>query len=154
MTAPSEDPAVVVPSGPGASTTTRTGTGSGPGATAAAGVARSFWAGDAWARDAPVRPALTRYRIIAWTVGVGLITLVLVGVPLKYLADAGAVVAIVGPIHGVLYIVYLLATLDLATRARFSLPRTILLMLAGTIPFVSFVAERSVTHQLRDHAER
>ena len=36
--------------------------------------------------------ALTRYRIIAWIVGVVLILLVVVGMPLKYLADNASVV--------------------------------------------------------------
>ena len=41
------------------------------------------------------------------------------------------------------------ATFDLATKARLPLRRTVLVMLAGTIPFVSFVAERSVTRDVR-----
>lgn len=93
----------------------------------------------------PVLDALLRYRIIAYVVGVGLIVLVLIGVPLKYGADIDGVVAVVGPLHGVLYVVYLLLTLDLARRIRLDPIVTILVMLAGTIPFLSFVAERKVT---------
>jgi integral membrane protein len=93
--------------------------------------------------------ALLRYRVIAWVVGVGLVILVLVGVPLKYAADQDAVVAVVGPVHGFLYIGYLLATLDLAVRGRWPVRRTVLVMLAGTVPFLSFVAERVVTRLVR-----
>ena len=53
--------------------------------------------------------ALTRYRIIAWIVGVVLIVLVVVGMPLKYLGDNDTVVAAVGPAHGFLFMVYLVA---------------------------------------------
>jgi integral membrane protein len=94
------------------------------------------------------RGALLRYRAIAWIVGVGLITLVLVGVPLKYAAHSEGVVEVVGPAHGFLYILYLLATVDLAIRMRWPVLRTLLLMAAGTIPFLSFVAERYVTRQV------
>jgi integral membrane protein len=66
-------------------------------------------------------------------------------VPLKYLADSPGVVSVVGPLHGFLYMVYLVATVNLAFRARWSPVKTVLVMLAGTIPFVSFVAERKVT---------
>ena len=72
----------------------------------------------------PARPtpdvvaALKRYRVGAWVVGVGLLVLVLIGMPLKYLAGDGTVVAIVGPIHGFLYMGYLLLTADLAYRDR------------------------------------
>ncbi|GAA2517052.1 DUF3817 domain-containing protein [Winogradskya humida] len=91
--------------------------------------------------------ALTRYRTIAWIVGVVLIVLVLVGMPLKYIGDNDFVVAAVGPIHGFLYMVYLVATWDLSRRAGWPLGRMLLVMLAGTIPFFSFWAERVVTHK-------
>ena len=89
--------------------------------------------------------ALTRYRIIAWIVGVVLIVLVLVGMPLKYIGDDDSVVAAVGPAHGFLFMVYVALTFDLGRRAKWPLSRMLLVMLAGTIPFFSFWAERKVT---------
>jgi integral membrane protein len=38
---------------------------------------------------------------------------------------------------------------DLARRARWDLGRTVLFLLAGTVPFMSFVAERKATHLLQ-----
>jgi integral membrane protein len=96
-----------------------------------------------------MRGALTRYRVMAYVVGVWLVVLVLVAVPLKYLADQPRPVEIVGPVHGFLYMVYLVTVVDLAFRARWSPVRTVLVMLAGTIPFLSFYAERRVTAELR-----
>ena len=89
--------------------------------------------------------ALTRYRVIAYVVGVVLITLVIVGMPLKYVWDQPGVVETVGPAHGFLYMLYLLAAFDLGRRAAWPLGRMLLVMLAGTVPFVSFYAERVVT---------
>ncbi|MFF5175058.1 DUF3817 domain-containing protein [Micromonospora sp. NPDC000089] len=97
--------------------------------------------------------ALKRYRAIAWIVGVALAVLVLVGMPLKYAFDEPAVVAVVGTAHGWLYMLYLAATFDLGRRVNWPLKRMLLVMLAGTIPFVSFVAERKVTHELAGRAE-
>ncbi|HEX6497619.1 MAG TPA: DUF3817 domain-containing protein [Micromonosporaceae bacterium] len=94
--------------------------------------------------------ALTRYRVVAWVVGVWLLLLVFVAMPLKYVAHNPALVEIVGPIHGFLYIVYLAVTFDLAVRSRWSAVRTVLVMLAGTIPVMSFVAERKVTGWARE----
>jgi integral membrane protein len=93
-----------------------------------------------------VQGALTRYRIIAWIVGVGLLALVVIGMPLKYIGGNDTVVAIVGPAHGFLFMVYLVLTFDLARRANWPFTRMALVMLAGTIPFLSFWAERKVTH--------
>ena len=99
--------------------------------------------------------ALTRYRIIAWIVGVVLIVLVLIGMPLKYLGDNDAVVAGVGPAHGFLFMVYIAATFDLGRRVRWPLSRMLLIMLAGTIPFLSFYAERKVTASIQgDKSEK
>ena len=96
--------------------------------------------------------ALTRYRVIAWVVGVLLVLLTLVGMPMKYLGDDDTVVALIGPVHGFAYMGYLVLTADLARRARWPLGQTLLVALAGTVPFVSFVAERVVTRKVRTPA--
>lgn len=97
--------------------------------------------------------ALTRFRVMAYIVGVFLLVLVFVAMPLKYLADQPTLVAVVGPAHGFLYMVYLVTAFDLAVRAKWPFGRTILVLLAGTIPVMSFVAERKVTGWVRQHSE-
>ena len=92
--------------------------------------------------------ALLRYRVMAYTVGVGLIILVFVGMPLQFGAGHPSVVQIVGPLHGFLYIVYLLAALDLARRARFSLLQMAAMVGAGLLPFLAFIIERYITRDL------
>lgn len=94
--------------------------------------------------------ALTRFRVVAYVVGVVLIVLMLVAMPLKYLADYPTLVEVVAPFHGFLYVVYLVVSFDLAMRARWPLSRTVLLLLAGTVPVVSFVAERWATARIRE----
>jgi integral membrane protein len=93
--------------------------------------------------------ALSRYRVVAWVVGVLLVVLTLVGMPMKYAGGDDTVVAVVGPVHGFVYMGYLLLTADLARRARWQLGMTLLVALAGTVPFVSFIAERIVTRRVR-----
>ncbi len=105
--------------------------------------------------DDPARglaPALLRYRVMAYVVGVGLATLVFVGVPLQYGAGIPQVDAIVGPVHGFLYIVYLLAAVDLARRARFTLLQMAAMIGAGFVPLLAFVIEHRVTRRLRQDA--
>jgi integral membrane protein len=93
--------------------------------------------------------ALTRFRVMAYVVGVLLLVLVFVAMPLKYFADRPTMVSIVGPMHGFLYMVYLVAAFDLALRAKWTFQRTLLVLLAGTVPVMSFVAERKVTGWIR-----
>ncbi len=96
--------------------------------------------------------ALTRYRVMAYVVGVLLLVLVFVAMPLKYFADQPLLVAVVGPMHGFLYMVYLVTAFDLAVRAKWPFVRTLLVLLAGTVPVMSFVAERKVTRWIRQPA--
>ena len=95
-----------------------------------------------------VARSLRRYQLLAWTVGVGLLVLVAVGMPLQYAGVTSAVVRIVGPLHGVIYMVYLVAAFDLARRSRFSLPQMVLMLCAGFLPVLAFVIERRVAHRV------
>ncbi|MGH9129406.1 MAG: DUF3817 domain-containing protein [Acidimicrobiales bacterium] len=92
--------------------------------------------------------ALLRYRVMAYIVGIGLIILVLVGVPLQYAAGEPAVVSIVGPIHGILYVVYLLAAYDLSRKAHFKLGQLVAMVAAGFVPFLAFYVERRTTKRI------
>ncbi len=91
---------------------------------------------------------LTRYRAMAWVVGVLLIALTLAMVA-KYGFDSPEAVAVVAPLHGALFVVYLLAALQLALARRWSLGFTALVLVSGTVPLLSFVMERRVTARER-----
>ncbi len=93
--------------------------------------------------------ALLRYRVMAWIVGVLLVALVLVAVPLKHLGGVDEPVAVIGTAHGWLYAIFFVTACDLALRARWTLKGTILVLLAGTVPILSFVAERIATRKTR-----
>ena len=92
---------------------------------------------------------LLRYRIMALVTGTLLLVLVLVAVPLKYAADSPGLTSVVGVAHGFLFMVYLLATLDLGIRLRWHPVKLVVVMACGTIPFASFIAERRITREVR-----
>ncbi len=98
--------------------------------------------------------ALTRYRVMAYVTGVLLLVLLFVAMPMKYLGDDERLVSVVGVLHGWLYMVYLAAAGFLAYRLRWGLVRSGLVLLAGTVPFASFVAERSVVRDVLPHVRR
>ncbi len=94
------------------------------------------------------RGALARYRVLAYVVGVGLLALV-VAMVLKYGFDNASSMAVVGPVHGFLYAVYLVFAFDLALKTRWSVKGTLVVLVSGMIPFLSFVVERRVTRKVR-----
>jgi integral membrane protein len=88
---------------------------------------------------------LIRYRVMAYTTAVLLIVLVFVGIPLQVAAGKTDVVKVVGTLHGYLYLVYLGVAFDLTRKLRVPLGWMLLVLLAGTVPFCAFVAERKLT---------
>jgi len=99
--------------------------------------------------------AFTRYRIMAWVTGVVLGTLTIWAVLGYSLWDyAGTDVKPelyrwLWVIHGWLYVIYLVTGVDLCFRMRYSVVRTVGILIAGTIPFMSFVAEYLVHRSIR-----
>ena len=104
-------------------------------------------------RAVPDRLVLA-FRVLAWLTGIALLLLVFVAMPLKYLADEPWLSDRLGMLHGMLlYPAYVVVSFVVGYRARWTLTRTVLVILAGTVPFMSFVAERSVLRQLHGQAQ-
>ncbi|MEJ7706463.1 MAG: DUF3817 domain-containing protein [Nocardioidaceae bacterium] len=104
-----------------------------------------------------MRGALLRYRAMAYIVGVLLIVLICIGVPLDHLVTEGNawqevgafITSYLGVLHGFLYMIFLVTAADLARRARFPLSFTLLILVLGTVPFLSFWGERQSTRRAR-----
>ncbi len=94
--------------------------------------------------------ALLRFQVMAFITGVLLAVMTVIGLPYKYLFDGSAAWYSIGWIaHGWLYIAYVIVSLDLVFRMKWHLGKALLIVLAGTIPFMSFVAERWVTRRVK-----
>ena len=108
--------------------------------------------------------SLTRYRVLAYATGVFLLLLTLHVIiqavqwqsnDIPYSQAEGLGKWIPGgdvwipATHGWLYLAYVVASVDLWMRTRLPAGRMLLVVLAGTVPVMSFVAERWVTGKLR-----
>jgi integral membrane protein len=83
---------------------------------------------------------------MAYVTGVVLVVLCFVGIPLQ-VAGHPAVANDVGVVHGILYIIYLVAAWLLARRLGLAVKPTVIMLLAGTIPIMTFIVERWVTRK-------
>lgn len=99
--------------------------------------------------DEAIGQALLRYRVMATVVGVLLIALIFVAVPLNHLADVPEPSTVLGTAHGWLYGLFFLSAVDLALRARWTPGGFLLTVIAGTVPVLSFFAERRATARMR-----
>jgi len=88
--------------------------------------------------------ALKRYRVMAYITGMSLLVLIFVIMPLRYIGGEEKPSEYFSPFHGLMYMLYVITVFDLFTRAKWSLVRMVLVMLAGCVPFISFVAEHRV----------
>ncbi len=86
------------------------------------------------------------YRVMAYVTGVVLIVLCVLAILQAFLADSAAVNA-VGTVHGALYIVYLLTAFPLSRRLKLAAWPTVGILLAGTVPVMTFVVERRISHR-------
>ena len=90
--------------------------------------------------------AVLRYRVMAYVTGVVLVVLCFVGIPLQ-VAGHPAVANNVGVVHGILYIIYLVFAWILSRKLGLAIKPTVIMLLAGTIPIMTFIVERWVTRR-------
>jgi len=93
-----------------------------------------------------VRLNVALYRVMAYVTGVVLIVLCVLAI-MQIWVDDGAAVNAVGTVHGALYIVYLLVSFPLTRRLRLAPKPTVAVLLAGTVPVMTFIVERHISHR-------
>jgi integral membrane protein len=96
------------------------------------------------------------YRILAFVVGVLLAFGALIVLPCKYLLTDGSTLQTFGEdatvvwiFHGWIFIIYCVVTFFLAVRVRWTIPFTILVLVAGLIPLLIFWVEHWVMERLK-----
>ena len=102
--------------------------------------------------DRAIHGAVRRYRVMAFVVGTALLVLTAI-VILQYGFDLRSQMKtpemIVAPVHGYLYIIYLVVAGDLARRAKWRLGRIVLVVCSGFVPFLAFIVEHRVYAQMQ-----
>ena len=88
-------------------------------------------------------------RILGFLEGVSLLVLVFVAVPLKYGTNAPTLTKTLGPIHGALFLLFILNTLSVGVEQKWAFSKTTWkVILACFIPFGTFYIDRKILSKI------
>ena len=91
------------------------------------------------------------YRIMALVVGTVLVVLSLFLISVRVIGSPEpAFYGAAWMAHGYLFPIYVIATFMLSTKLKWTFSKTILIMLAGTVPLMSFFTERRIATEVTD----
>ena len=111
------------------------------------------------------RTSFARFRVASIVEGIALLVLVVIMV-MRYVVFGGEtwfssvspfwdqVSSVWSPIHGLIYMIYVVLGFDLWMKMRWGLPRMLLLMFFGVIPVLSFFGERWTAQKVESDLER
>lgn len=90
-----------------------------------------------------------RLRLIAFLEGVSLLILVGIAVPLKYVYQDPSLVKAVGPVHGVLFLYFVLNTITVGITYNWKFRTTTWkVLLACIIPFGTFYVDKAILSKM------
>ena len=111
------------------------------------------------------RTSFARFRVASIVEGIALLVLVVIMV-MRYVVFGGEtwfssvspfwdqVSSVWSPIHGLIYMIYVVLAFDLWMKMRWGLPRMLLLMFFGVVPVLSFFGERWTAQKVESDLER
>jgi integral membrane protein len=86
-----------------------------------------------------------RLRLLGYLEGISLLLLLFVAVPLKYGANKPSMVHALGPVHGILFLWYIIQTLGIGVEQRWEFQKTTWkILVACIIPFGTFYIGRQL----------
>ena len=92
-----------------------------------------------------LKTKIGRLRLFGLLEGISLIFLVFVAVPLKHIYANPSLVKTIGPVHGILFILFVLNTLSTAIEYKWQFKNiTWKVLLSCLIPFGTFYVDRKI----------
>ena len=89
-----------------------------------------------------------RLRIIAFMEGCSLLALVFIAMPVKYLLGIPEATQAIGLIHGILFIIFIVATLSISILYKWNVSRVLVVMASSVLPFGTFYVDRKILSKL------
>lgn len=97
-----------------------------------------------------LKSKIGRLRIIGFLEGLSFLALVFVAVPLKYYDNNPYLTEIIGPIHGALFLLFIMNTFSVGYELNWKFKTTTWkIILAGFIPFGTFYIDKTILSKLK-----
>lgn len=90
---------------------------------------------------------LRRMRVVSLLEGTTLLALVLIAVPLKHLAGIPQATSVMGPIHGIAFLLYVWMLMQTVSGGNWSRSQMVSMVAAALIPFGAFANERALARR-------
>ena len=97
-----------------------------------------------------LKTSIGRLRAIGMAEGLSFILLLFVAMPLKYMANMPIAVTIVGAIHGVLFLAFLVVLFDTKVAMGWGIKKALVPFVAALLPFGPFVIDRRLREEEQD----
>lgn len=91
--------------------------------------------------------ALGRFRLVGIAEGFSYLLLLFIGMPAKYLLHTPSIIKVMGWMHGVLFILYVIALINVAIANKWSILKTLLAFVVSLIPFATFVFDKTLREE-------
>jgi integral membrane protein len=96
----------------------------------------------------PFIKSINRFRYIALAEGISYLILLGIAMPLKYFADMPKAVSVVGMLHGVLFVAFVLSAFDVMGLMKKSFLWLVKAMIVSFIPFGTFWLDKQLKNDL------
>lgn len=87
------------------------------------------------------RSSIGLLRITAFLEGLSFVLLLFIAMPLKYVLGIPEVVRTIGMLHGLLFIAFIVLSIQVTVAMKWPYTRLVLLVVASVIPFGTFYAD-------------
>jgi integral membrane protein len=97
-----------------------------------------------------MKTKIGRLRLVAFLEGISLLVLVGIAVPLKYLNHDPSLVKTMGPIHGMLFVLFVFNTISVGVEYKWKFSTTTWkVLLACFIPFGTFYIDKTILSRIK-----
>ncbi len=99
-----------------------------------------------------IKTTTGRLRVFAFLEGASLLILIFIAVPIKYLFDNPEWVKNIGPVHGILFLLFIFNALHVGVEEKWSFKKTTWkVIVASFIPFGTFYIDKKILKPLENH---